>query len=242
MGGRDGMNQPLVSATPQVLEQVELLTKKRKVDIIILLDHAQDFTGDPLNVKNLHGIDIIVSAGSTGFFSLDYSFGPYNFLRDGDQPSSVYPTLQLDSNEAPVLVVNSDQLYRYVGNLMVNFDEDGTILSWDSRSGPVASTEEAIALFKGLIDDDPFNSENVQEVIGTLTQLQGTPGIQAAFAVVGETKFPLNGVRANVRTRETNLARVVADSTLWGGNNFAASNGLPPVDIGWKNGGGIRGT
>jgi len=243
VGGRDpASNQPLVSAVPQILEQVEILTEKSKCDIIILLDHAQDFTGDPVAVGELVGIDVIVSAGSTGFFGDTQTFFPYNFLRDGDQPISDYPTLQFDQNGDPVLVVNSEQLYRYVGNLIVDFDEDGKILSWDSRSGPIASTEEAIALFKGLIEESPFDSKRVESVAETLRDLQDTPSIQESFAVVGETEFALNGLRAAVRTRETNLGRLVADSTLFGGNNFASVNGLPAIDIAWKNGGGIRGT
>ncbi|MCF1440040.1 MAG: 5'-nucleotidase C-terminal domain-containing protein, partial [Shewanella sp.] len=44
--------------------------------------------------------------------------------------------------------------------------------------------------------------------------------------------------RADVRTRETNLGLLAADSTIWG----AQQNGFPSVDIALKNGGGIRDT
>jgi len=61
-----------------------------------------------------------------------------------------------------------------------------------------------------------------------------------AFETVGETIVPLNGDRVDVRGRETNLARVVTDSTLWGGNQYAEANDLPAIDVALKNGGGIR--
>lgn len=69
VGGRDPMtNQPLVSAVGQVLEQVAAL-EAQGIKRIVLLDHAQDFTADPLSATELRGIDIIVAAGSTGFMA-----------------------------------------------------------------------------------------------------------------------------------------------------------------------------
>ena len=59
---RDADNQPLSSASPMVLEQVDLLEEAGS-DIIILLDHAQDWTTDPLAAEELRGIDVIVQAG-----------------------------------------------------------------------------------------------------------------------------------------------------------------------------------
>jgi hypothetical protein len=61
VGGRDENNQPLVSAVDQVLEQVEYL-ERMSINKIILIDHAQDFTADPLSANLLRGIDIIVAA------------------------------------------------------------------------------------------------------------------------------------------------------------------------------------
>ena len=56
-----------------VLEQVDLLEEAGS-DIIILLDHAQDWTTDPLAAEELRGIDVIVQAGGEfhgGFQSLE---------------------------------------------------------------------------------------------------------------------------------------------------------------------------
>ena len=234
VGGRNPeTNQPLQSAVPQVLEQVDLL-EGMGVNKIILLDHAQDFTGDPLSAQALRGIDVIVAAGSTGFMARPVADGPFNMLRPEDSSSADYPTVRADSEEQNLLVVNSEQLYRYIGNLMISFDADGHISMVDPRSGPIATTEEAIAALGEVVGADLTASSEVQRIYDTL---QGAPSIQRLFEVVGTTETPLNGQRVDVRTRETNLARLAADSTLWfTRDQFPHLN----VDVALKNGGGIR--
>jgi 2',3'-cyclic-nucleotide 2'-phosphodiesterase (5'-nucleotidase family) len=121
VGGRNTEdNQPLMSAVDMVLEQVDLL-EAQGINKIVLLDHAQDFTSDPLAASSLRGIDVIVAAGSTGFMARPEADGPFNLLRAGDSPEAAYPTLRLDRDGNFVAVVNSDQLYTYVGNLIVSF-------------------------------------------------------------------------------------------------------------------------
>jgi 2',3'-cyclic-nucleotide 2'-phosphodiesterase (5'-nucleotidase family) len=237
IGGRNPeTNQPLVSAVGQVLEQVDLL-ESASIDIIILLDHAQDFTGDPLSANELYGIDVIVSAGGTGFASLPQPLGPFNMLRESDSPSTSYPTVRQDRNGDTALVVNNEQLFRYIGNLIVTFDEKGKIVSWDGRSGPIATTPEAIAAFEAVLGT---KLEPIPKVRQVLNDLQSTPSIQESFEEVGTTEFALIGTRSEARSRETNLGRLATESTMWGGNLFALVNGLPPIDVVLKNGGGFR--
>lgn len=235
VGGRDDMNQPLVSAVDQVLEQVTLLEAKG-IDKIVLLDHAQDFTGDPLSANVLRGIDVIAAAGSSGFMARPEADGPFNLLRPEDTPTANYPTVRPDMEGKNVLVINSDQQYRYVGQLIVEWDDDGNIIDVDDRSGPVATTAEGIAALEAVIGG---SAEPPAAVEDTYAALQSTSLIQDAFAVVGSTHFALNGLRTDVRSRETNLGRVAADSTLW----FAAAE-FPTldIDVALKNGGGIRDT
>jgi len=236
VGGRDpDTNQPLVSAVGQVLEQVELL-ESQGINKIILIDHAQDFTGDPLSANALRGIDIIVAAGSTGFMAKSAPDGPFNLLRPEDTPEADYPTVREDGEGNPALVVNSDQQFRYVGNLMVTFDAEGRIASVDDRSGPVATTGAAIAALEAEVGATLAPTPGVAE---TFDALVATDLIQEQFEVVGATAGALNGNRADVRSRETNLGRLAADSTLW----FARRQ-FPDrtVDVALKNGGGIRDT
>jgi len=233
-GGRDDSNQPLISAVDQVLEQVDKL-ERRGVNRIILLDHAQDFTDDPLSASSLRGIDIIVAAGSTGFMAKEVAEGPFNLLRPADQAEADYPTVRVDSEGETVLVVNSDQQYRYVGNLIVRFDRQGRIAAFDDfRNGPVATSAAGREALAAVLNTDQANP--VARVEDTFQALTETSIIQDAFFVVGTTEFPLNGQRADVRSRETNLGNLAADSTIWG----AQQNGFPNVDVALKNSGGIR--
>ena len=235
VGGRNReSNQPLVSAVGQVLEQVALL-QAQGIDKIILLDHAQDFTADPLSASSLSGIDVIVSAGATGFMAGSEANGPFNLLRDGDSAVIDYPTLRLDRDGRLVAVVNTEQLYRYVGHLLVEFDAAGHITAIDHRrSGQIATDsrgQDALGQLSG-------GAAMAPPAVSTLfNELQSTPTIRNAFGVIGETESPLNGTRADVRSRETNLGRLAADSTLWFTRLHYPQT---PADVALKNGGGIR--
>ena len=109
IGGRNPANdQPLVPALGQVLEQVALL-ESRGVSKIVLVDHAQDFTGDPLSTRDLHGIDVIITTGWTGFTARAEATGPFNRLRPGDRALGEYPGAPNRPRRNAVLIVNSDR-------------------------------------------------------------------------------------------------------------------------------------
>lgn len=239
VGGRNSTtNQPNVSAIGQVLDQVDKL-QAIGINVIILLDHAQDFTSDPLSTKDLRGIDIIAAAGATGFYA-GTTQGPFNFLRPGDVGTAKYPVERVDSEGNKVLAINSDQLYKYVGQLIITFTADGKIKEWDARSGPIATTAQAVGLLSTELKVSTI--EPNPQVKAALDALKATPVIVKAFEVIGTTKSELNGARAFIRTRDTNLGQLTADSTLWGGNDYASKNSIAPIDIALKNGGGIRDT
>src|SRR6056297_2632230 len=184
-GGRDAeTNQPKVSAVQQVMEQVRLLESKG-IDKIILLDHAQDYTADPLAASKLSGIDILVTAGATGFMARPEADGPYNMLRPEDSSGVDYPTILRDHDGNFVVNVNSGQLYRYVGNLIVTFDGEGHVISVDPRSGPVATTEKAIGRLESRVGHALETPQRVESIFKALTK---TPTIQTAFEQVGTLK------------------------------------------------------
>ena len=58
--------------------------------------------------------------------------------------------------------------------------------------------------------------------------------------VVATTEVALDGVRANIRTRETNLGNLIADAFLWQGQALAADFGVDSPQVALGNGGGIR--
>ncbi|ACI64263.1 predicted protein, partial [Thalassiosira pseudonana CCMP1335] len=239
VGGRDeATNQPLESATPMVLEQVDALTAAG-CDVIVLLDHAQDWTTDAFTPDTLSGIDVIVQAGGTEFMvgTEDMMF---NMLREGDSSNNVYPVSSTDMDGNTVLIIDTAQLWTYIGHLMVEFDDEGHIVGYDERSGPIATTEEAVTMFGEYVGTDITPINGVAE---TLAALQATDSITDGFTSIGTTEFVLEGTRENVRSRETNLCRVVADSSVWGAQKHLDDNGMAEsVHIALKNGGGVRET
>ena len=217
-----------------VLEQVDLL-EAQGVNKIILLDHAQDFTSDPLSTSEMRGIDIIVSAGSTGFMGGDMSMGPFNMLREGDEANAEYPTAREDSEGNPVVVVNTDQLYSYVGNLIVTFDADGVIASVDERSGPVASTQAAVDALSEYLGSDVSVPAAVQETYDALQATDMNPGaLRGRWHHQWRAEWPAAPTSARGRP-------------IWAAwrpirRSGFANETVGPTDIALKNGGGIRAT
>ena len=146
-----------------------------------------------------------------------------------------------DSAGKTVLITNTEQIWRYVGHLLVNFDDNGDITSYDAdNSGPVPTNDEGLAALRAWTSGDAV-ADSV--VVSTYEALLATDELQAAFAEVGTTTDSLNGVRADIRSRETNLGRLAADSTLWYANQYLEEIGeTKRADIALKNGGGIRDT
>ena len=233
-GGRDlQTGEPLVSSADWILEQADLL-KAQGIDKIVLLD--QDF--EPL-AGQLRDIDVIVFSGTWDLMARSAADGPFNLLRPEDSPQVDYPVSLEDREGNPVLLVNGGYRYRYVGNLMVTFDEAGKIAAWDDRSGPVAATPEVIAALGEVIGDAALQAaEPVKAIYESLLE---TPLIQDLLIVIGKTRYALNGSVDDLRTRETNLGRLVSDSYLWQARRTAAERGMERrIDLALKNSGGIR--
>jgi 5'-nucleotidase len=62
-----------------------------------------------------------------------------------------------------------------------------------------------------------------------------------ATTIVGTSEVALEGRRSpGIRTQETNLGNLMADSLLWQANQLAAAFGAPEAQVAFQNGGGIR--
>lgn len=133
--------------------------------------------------------------------------GPVTFAGLRDRISIVDATI-------PALVVQAGEKALHLGRIEVTFDQDGVLLAWGGELVPVdklpmeKTIEDQLALFRAPID-----------------ALKGE--------AVGETKADLDGDRARVRTRETNMGNLIAGAMLW----KAAAAG---AQIAIQNGGGIR--
>ncbi|MDQ0115852.1 5'-nucleotidase C-terminal domain-containing protein [Paenibacillus harenae] len=126
--------------------------------------------------------------------------------------------------DAPKLIVQAGEKGQFLGKLEVMFNDEGVLTEWDeelisidAKNGTtyvVAEDAEAKAIL------DTKYKPGIVELIGT---------------EVGNSDVVLNGVRADVRSKETNLGNLIADGML----DAAKAAGTNAV-IALQNGGGIR--
>lgn len=201
---------------------VDALTE-RGVDKIVVLSHMQQIAIERELAGELSDVDIIVAGGSNTILADET-----DALWPDDEAADTYPVELTSATGEPVLMVNVDGDYRYLGRLIVDFDSDGVIIP-DSvdveESGAYATHEDA------MIDVDASENERIAAL---------TDGIQEVLQrregnILGRTNVYLDGRRSEVRTEETNLGNITSDANLW----YAQESDSDTV-ISLKNGGGIR--
>ncbi|WP_083561151.1 choice-of-anchor I family protein [Oceanococcus atlanticus] len=191
------------------------------VDKIIVLAHMQQIAVEKQLAGLLRGVDVIVAGGSNTILA-----DSNDSLRSGDTAADTYPLQMSSASGEPVLVVNTNGDFTYLGRLVVEFDQDGVIVTdnldpalngaWRSDQLPQASFQ-ALPAIEAITD--PLE-----------TVLQDKDG-----NVFGLTSVFLEGRRALVRSEETNLGNLTADANLW-----YARHTDDEVLVSLKNGGGIR--
>lgn len=197
------------------------------INKIILLSHMQQFAIEFGLATRLRGVDVIVGGGSNAIFA-----DSTDRLRSGDRPDNNYPAQFNSASGEPVLVVNTDGNYRYVGRLVLEFNDNG-VINLNSLNptvnGAFATDDASVA---ALTATNPGSPD--PEVVAITKALQDVI-VAKDGATFGSTTTFLNGTRDDVRTQETNLGNLTADANL-----FAARRVDPTVSISIKNGGGIR--
>ena len=193
------------------------------VDKIILLAHMQRIGIEKELATLLSDVDIIVAGGSNTLLSDEN-----DRLWPGDISDGDYPLHFQSVTGAPVLLVNADGDYKYLGRLVVDFDDAGLVIP-DSvdpyLSGAYATYPQGGHRFAGTpIAEVTEIAESLKRVV---RQRDGN--------IFGSTLVYLDGVWRSVRTQETNLGNLIADSFLW-----TARQVDPEVAIALKNSGGIR--
>lgn len=141
----------------------------------------------------------------------------------GEDITASYPleATDADGDIVPVVTVPGD--YFDVGQLVLEFDKQGDVVGYGGTLVPVT----------GDLPQDQFLLENVEQpVTEFLAELDET--------VVAQSDVDLNGIRNEVRSRETNLGNLMADAHLDAAQERAASFGVPMPVVGLQNGGGIR--
>ena len=132
-----------------IQEQVDALTRAG-IDKIVVLAHMQQIAIETELAGMLSGVDVIVAGGSNTLLADDG-----DVLRPGDEASGPYPTMLSNADGDPLALVNTDGNYRYVGRLVVGFDEAGVIVTSsldEAINGAWATDEAGVAAVGGTPD------------------------------------------------------------------------------------------
>ena len=196
------------------------------VNKIILLSHLQQIVVEKELAPLLKDVDIIVAGGSNSLLADDNDRVTAGSTKDG-----TYPLSYSSASNDPILVVNTEGDYAYVGRLVVTFDNDGKIRTdmLDSAVNGVVLTDDASLTAHGLTLADA-----IPEVVALSDALKVALDAKVG-TVVGRTSVYLNGVRASVRTEETNFGQLSAGADLYAAQAFDNT-----VTFHIKNGGGMR--
>ena len=212
-----------------IQEKVDELTATG-IDKVILLGHMQDINIEAEAVRLLEGVDIIIAGGSSAILATED-----DILREGDVAVTglPYPLEFTSASNEPVLGVNTDRNYRYVGRLIVDFDENGIITGFNEElSGPYATDDEGVDRVFGE-DVDP--AEQADPTVVAVTNAINGNIADRDGNVFGATEVFLNGSIGDIRTQETNLGNLTADANL-----FVAQKYDSDVVVSFKHSGGIR--
>ncbi|WP_170923269.1 ExeM/NucH family extracellular endonuclease [Fulvimarina manganoxydans] len=217
-----------------------LLEANPQMDKVILTSHMQQISIEEALATRLHDVDIIIAGGSDTRL-LDDNDRP----RDDQSSQGQYPFFTTDAKGHPIAVVNTDGQYQYVGRLVIDFDENGHLVtdSYDEEiSGAYATDDQGVAALGAENMVDP----EIQTIIDQMEEQI----IATESNVFGLSDVFLNGNRSGtgsatdpdgVRTQETNLGDLTADANLAYANEMAQKLGEEaPVLVSIKNGGGIR--
>ncbi|ACB35472.1 5'-Nucleotidase domain protein [Leptothrix cholodnii SP-6] len=209
----------------QIQPSVDALVA-RGIDKIVLLAHMQQLTIEEQLAPKLRDVDVIVAGGSnTGLYdSTDY-------VRPGDTNRGTYPKTFTSAKSEPVLLVNVDADYKYLGRLVLPFDAQGRVITGKldaARNGAWASDTEGLRR-AGLSAADamPAVAAIADKIQAVISSKDGN--------LFGAASVYLEGDRVLVRNQETNLGNLTAEANLALARATDASTTLS-----FKNGGGVR--
>jgi 5'-nucleotidase len=196
------------------------------VDRILLVSHLQSIQNEIDLAPLLNGVDAIVGGGGDELLA-----GPTDPLLPGDTATRPYPVTTTRMDGATVPVVTTSGKYGYFGRLDLDFDAAGELPDANAFGGSIVRVAGS-----GIGPDGVAPDANVQNTI--IMPLEAA--LDAAQTVVATSEVELDGIRPNVRTRETNFGNLIADSFLDAAQETspAVFGNTPTIAI--TNGGGIR--
>ena len=219
------------------------------VNKIILMAHLQVIANEKLLASKLSGVDIILAAGSNTRLG-DSDDTAVAFAGHAATFADTYPLVIKDKAGNDTLIVNTDNEFTYLGRLVVDFDDQGRIVSQsltDNRAinGAYAAAEANVAAAWGVGTEQLASTAFAEGTRGAAVKTL-TDAVQSVITVkdgnvYGYADVYLEGERATVRSEETNLGNLSADA-----NAYAAEQALGALAaaqtyiVSLKNGGGIR--
>jgi len=169
---------------------------------ILLLSHV-GFNRDQVIAASVDGLSAIIGGHS------------HTLLSNSVEGTPDYATMVASPSGRPVPIVQSYAFSRYMGDLTLEFGEDGAV---------VAATGDSMLLDAGY---EPAADvvARVAALAGPIETLKNTP--------VTELSASIDGSRENCRTRECEMGNTVADASI-------TRIGNPDYPIALVNGGGLR--
>ena len=230
-GGSNDM-QALAGLIQPVIDDLQA----QGVNKIILSSHLQQIQFEEELATLLDGVDIVIAGGSNSLLA-DQEDQDRGLFPGASEPYDSYPIVTQDASGNDVVVVNTAGGWRYVAELVVEFDEQGRVIA-DSidqnTSGVYASTDEQVAALWGDLESafaDGTKGSIAKELVGAVGEFVA----EQDGNTLGLTDVYLVGEREAVRTEETNLGNLTADANLWYARQLDQD-----VLVSFKNGGGIR--
>ncbi|MCY4068388.1 MAG: 5'-nucleotidase C-terminal domain-containing protein [Acidimicrobiaceae bacterium] len=200
-----------------VRAEVSALTEDG-VNKIILVSHLQGVSEEVALVADLAGVDVVIAGGGD-----DLLRNEGDTCMPDETPAGAYPMVVADSTGADVPVITAPGGYRCIGELTVNFDGEGSIVSHSGRS---------VGVSLETTPDPAVQSSVVEPLAAAVAEIDGD--------VIGTSEVDLDGRRASVRTGSSNQGNLHADALRASAANLATAFGTPAPDAAIQNGGGIR--
>ena len=197
------------------------------VNKIIVISHLQSVEQDLDLAGQLSGVDVMIAGGGDELLSNEG-----DLLVPGDEePFGSYPLTANGADGAEIPVVTTPGDYKYVGRLVVSFDEAGNVTAVDPGSG----------LVRVAGGDNPDAVEPDAEIQAQIIEPISAFVASLADNIIATSEVALEGRRdPGIRTVETNEGNLMADALLWQATVQAEKFGVNPPNVAIQNGGGLR--
>ena len=222
-------NTVINEVRPAVQAEIDAL-RAAGVEIIVVISHLQGIKEDLALIPALTGVDVVIAGGGDELLVNSCDAADIVPTDAGDGcPFGPYPLTATNADGQDVPVVTTAGDLKYLGKLEVLFDGDGTVQKYGGDALRVAGGGNPDAVEA----DAKVESDIVDPVRAFVAELDKT--------VIATSDVALEGRRdPGIRTQETNLGDLTADSLLFQANRSASGLGLAPAHVALQNGGGIR--